>query len=180
MKDPQPSSKGVDNKAALELAIARLYGELREIAGRIFGKERAGHTLQPTAVANEAYLRLRDQRNLDPNDRTQLLAAAATAMRRVLIDHARAKITDKHTPPGRRVPLDGQDLGREEPVDILELNDALERLGSLNPQAEKIVELRYFGGLSVNEVGTVLKISARSVANQWSFAKVWLHKKLGA
>jgi RNA polymerase sigma-70 factor (ECF subfamily) len=156
------------------------YEVLRRIARAHMKRERAGPTLQATAVANEAYLRLADQRQLDPRDRVKFLAAAANTVRRVLVDHARGKHRHKRGGDAQRVTLAGIDVANRaaDPVDLLALDDALARLAELSERAAKVVELRFFGGLSVEETAEALDVSPRTVADDWRTARAWLRKEL--
>ena len=156
-----------------------VYDELRAIAHKYMREERPGHTLQPTAVVHEAYLRLVDESRIDWQGRVHFRAVCAKVMRRVLIDHARARNRARRGGGQKPValesavaPLDLEDLG------ALELNDALERLAALDSRQAQIVELRFFGGLSVEEVAKMLDVSKRTVESDWTHAKAWLRTEL--
>jgi RNA polymerase sigma-70 factor, ECF subfamily len=161
--------------------IALVYDELRRIARRYMQHERPDHTLQPTAVVHEAYLRLVDESAVGWQGRTHFRAACARAMRRVLIDYARARKRAKRGGGERPLFLDTVlaqlELGD---VDAIELHDALERLAALDPRQGEIVELRFFGGLSVEEVAQHMGVSKRTVESEWTHAKAWLRAELDA
>lgn len=156
-----------------------VYSELRARAGSYLRRERSGHTLQPTALVHEAYLRLMGQENARWNDRAHFFAIAAQAMRRILVDHAR-----KHTAPKRgggaeRISIeDAPQLSAAPAVDVLGLDEALERLAELDPRQAKVVELRFFGGLTIEESAAVLDVSVRTVAREWKMAKAWLREAM--
>jgi RNA polymerase sigma-70 factor, ECF subfamily len=152
-----------------------LYEELRRIARNFLASERRDHTLQPTALVHEAYLRLIDQHSVDWRNRAHFLGLAASMMRRILINHAEAHHAAKRN--GGESPLafeDGLGIFADPRVDLLELNRSLDRLTTLDPRQGRVVELRYFGGLSVEETAEVLGISPATVKREWSTAKVWL------
>jgi RNA polymerase sigma factor (TIGR02999 family) len=167
--------------SAVERLMPLVYAELRTIAERHFRRERAGHTLQPTAVVHEAYFRLVDQTRVTWKNRGHFFAVASQAMRRILVDHARARETDKRGGRGRRVTLD-VGVASPEPVDDMDfiaLDEALTRLKSLDGAQAQIVELRFFGGLSIDETAQVLDTSASSVKREFRSAKAWLFRELG-
>ena len=170
---------GVDSDPRLDPLI---YDEVRRLAHKIMSKERRGHTLQPTALANEAYVRLIDQSRVQPVDRRHFLVLAARAMRRILIDHARARKTDKRGGDWSRVPLsDGVLFGEgKTPLDILTLESLLEELSRLDARKASIVELRFFAGLTTREVGECIGLSASVVTGEWQAARAWLGARLGA
>jgi len=159
-----------------------VYQELRRIAGQYLRRERrAGHTLQTTALVHEAYLRLASQRRDQWPDRAGFCAAAAQAIRRILIDHARRRARHKRGgSAARRVPLDPAGLATPAPaIDLLMLDDALSRLAALSPRQARVVELRYFGGLTDDETAAVLGVSRRTVQADWRGARAWLYRELG-
>ena len=160
--------------------VPLVYDELRAIARNYFRHERPGHTLQPTAVVHEAYMRLVDASRVDWQGRTHFIAVCAKVMRRVLIDHARARKRVRRGGGQQPVTLENAvaPLGLED-VDAIDLNEALERLAVLDPRQARIVELRFFGGLSVEDVARTLGISKRTVEGDWTHAKAWLHAQLG-
>lgn len=169
-----------DDQALNEL-LPLLYSELHRTAGAYMASQRAGHTLQPTALVNEALMRMSNPSDSPFRNRSHFLAAAAQAMRHLLIDHARRKNADKRFDPANRVTMieAAMPSGPDE-VDVLELNDALERLRAVNPRQEQIVVLRYFGGMSQEEVAEVLDISVPTVARDWRVARMLLHDWLSA
>lgn len=152
-----------------------LYEELRRLARHFLSGERTGHTLQPTALVHEAYLRLINQRSVDWRNRAQFLGIAASMMRRILINHAEARNAAKREAFAGAVALDDA-LGvfSNPQVDLLDLNRSLDRLTKLDPQQGKVVELRYFGGLSIEETAEVMGISPATVKREWSTARLWL------
>jgi RNA polymerase sigma-70 factor (ECF subfamily) len=156
-----------------------VYAEMRRIADRRLRTERAGHTLQPTALVHEACLKLVDQQQAPWQNRAHFLACAAHAMRQILVDYARARRTGKRGGGAERVGLSQVQIaaGARE-VDVLALEQALERLGAMDARQARVVELRYFGGLSVEETAEVLGVSAATVKNEWAVAKAWLHQQL--
>jgi RNA polymerase sigma factor (TIGR02999 family) len=155
-----------------------VYDELRAMAGHYLGDERAGHTLQPTALVHEAFLRLQQQSRVSWQGRTHFLALGAQAMRRILIDHARGRGRAKRG-GGRRVPLEGLDPAAPVPAsDLLALSEALERLAELDPRQARVVELRCLGGLSMDEVAAALGVSKRTAEGDWKMARAWLRLAL--
>jgi RNA polymerase sigma factor (TIGR02999 family) len=167
------------DNAALELLTAKVYDELRRVARRYMRNERAGNTLQTTALVNEVYLRLVDVKNVEFEHRAQFFALSAQIMRRILVDAARARGSRKRG--GGVVKVNVEDTAVVSPgsdESILALNDALEALGQMAPRQAKVVELRYFGGLSVDEIVEVLKVSPRTVERDWIFARAWLMREL--
>jgi RNA polymerase sigma factor (TIGR02999 family) len=167
------------NADALEKLAPLVYEELRRLAHRYMQGQRADHTLQTTALVNEAYLRLADKARPDFANRSHFFAVAAKAMRHILVDQAKAAQRQKRGGRAVKIELDEAALvSPEEPKAILDLNDALERLGTLDSRKAQVVELRYFGGLTENEIAEVLKVSAVTVRRDWVFAKTWLYGQL--
>ena len=166
--------------AALEEILPLVYGELRRIAGRQMGRERADHTLQPTALVHEAYLRLFETPRLEVNDRAHFLALAARVMRRLLINHAEARNAAKRRGDAPHITLSSaMDVASEEPpVDVVLLDAALQRLAELDPRAAEIVEMRYFGGMTVDEVAAAMDLSPATVKREWTTARAWLRREL--
>lgn len=168
-----------DPKALAEL-MPLVYAELRRLAVAQMRRERPDHTLQPTALVHEAYLRLAGHR-AGFRSRVHFYGAAAQAMRRILVDHARSRSAQKR---GQRDPLVDLDkvvgVGRERQVDLVALDGALERLASVAARAAKVVELRFFGGLSVDETAAFMDISPATVKREWSFARAWLFRALAS
>jgi RNA polymerase sigma-70 factor (ECF subfamily) len=160
--------------------VPLVYRELHRVAARQMAREKPGHTLQPTALVHEAYLRLVNKRDLAWQDRMHFFAVAAREMRRVLVDLARLRHAKKRGGmDARHVDLDEVNIYSEENLgDLLVLNDALDRLAAIDPRQREIVELRFFAGLTVEEVAASLKISTRTVTREWNFAKAWLHAEL--
>ena len=165
--------------AALEKLTPLVYEELRRLAHHYMEGQRPDHTLQTTALVNEAYLRLADQTSRNFKNRSHFLAVAAKAMRQILVNHAKASQRQKRGAGASKVELDEAALiSPEQPRAILDLNDALERLAMLDSRKAQVVELRYFGGLKQEEIAEVLKISTVTVRRDWVFAKAWLYAEL--
>ncbi|HOX24179.1 MAG TPA: ECF-type sigma factor [Candidatus Krumholzibacteria bacterium] len=157
-----------------------LYDELRRIAARRLSREQPGHTLQPTALVHEAYLRLFDSGAVDWRDRAHFLGFAARVMRQVLVDHARRRAAAKRGAGARRVTLSDDVLSDDgDGFDLFDVNDAVERLAALDAELGRMTELRFFGGLTLDETALVLGVSRRKVAKDWSFARLWLARELG-
>jgi RNA polymerase sigma factor (TIGR02999 family) len=154
------------------------YDHLRELARAWMGRERPGHTLQPTALVHEAYLRLADAGTLGVDDRTGFQALAAVTMRRVLVDHARRRGRAKRGGGWRRVGLAGLSADADGETDLLALDEALTRLGAEHERAARVVELRFFGGMGVEQAAAVLGVSARTIELDWQFARAWLLREL--
>ena len=170
-------SKG--DKAALDALLPVVYEELRHQAARYLRRERAGHTLQTTALIHEAYIKLIDQRNVHWQNRAHFFGIAAQAMRRILVDHARAKNRAKRGGSDIRVSFNEANLvGQQQDLDIEALDEALTRLSEIDEQQSRIVELRFFSGLTVEETAEVLGISTATVKRDWSMAKAWLHREI--
>jgi RNA polymerase sigma factor (TIGR02999 family) len=165
---------------ALQELMPLVYAELRRIAVRQLRRERQGHTLEPTALVNEVFLRLVDQRQPAWENRAQFFAIAARLMRRVLVDYARARGAAKRGGSTPILPLDDVTEPATPPAvaDILDIDAALTRLSELDPDQGKVVELRFFGGLSVEETAHVLQRSPRTIKREWRLAKAWLHREL--
>jgi RNA polymerase sigma factor (TIGR02999 family) len=158
-----------------------VHRDLREMARRLLAGERAGVGWQPTDLLQESYLRLLDWHTVRWQNRAHFFATAARMMRRVLVDTARARRTLKRSQGERAVPIDGVDVAAPDiGVDIVALEDALEVLASLHPRPSQVVELRFFGGFSVEETAQTLGVSARTVINDWNTARAWLHQELHA
>lgn len=159
--------------------VARVYDELRALAAAHLRRERPGHTLQATALAHEAYLRLADQRDIGDFDRGRVLALAARMIRRVLVDHARTRDRAKRGGGKRPVTLvDALAMTGGATIDLLDLHAALDRLAALDERQAKVVELRFFGGLSIADTAEVLGVSARTVDSEWRAARAWLRREL--
>ena len=165
--------------AALDKLIPVVYQELRRMAERHLRSESAGHSLQPTALVHEAYLRLIDQKQVDWQNRAHFFGVAAQMMRRILTDHAKAKHRAKRGGPARKVSLDeAANYTQERAAELLALDEALEMLTELDARKSRIVELRYFGGLTVEETAQVLGVSDKTVMRDWNLAKAWLYQQL--
>ncbi len=165
--------------AELDDIAPLVYEELRRLAHRYMSGERGDHTLQATALVNEAYLRLADRTNPQWQDRTHFFAAAARMMRHILVDYARGRGRDKRGAGAVRITLTDEAIVTQNQAEqVVDLNDALERLASLDRRASQVVELKYFGGMNYDEIAAVLGISAITVRRDWEFAKAWLHKEL--
>jgi RNA polymerase sigma factor (TIGR02999 family) len=166
---------------AQERLVRVIYAELRRIAGGLMRREGPGHTLQPSALVHETLLRLLDGDALaDVPNRRYLFAAAAQAMRQVLVDHARCRHAAKRLGGRIRRPLDAALVAYEQQgLDVLALHDALDQLARSNPRQAQVVTLRFFGGLSVPEVAAALEVSDTTVEGDWRFARAWLHDQLG-
>ena len=176
---------GRGDQRALDKLMPLVYSELRRLAGNYLRRERQGHTLQPTALVNEAYLKLIDQRNPRWQNRAQFYGVAAQLMRRILVDHARQRQAAKRggsdqqrlsiTSAGQ---LGGKQLATEPAIDLLALHEALNELAEMDPQQGRIVELKFFGGLSIEEIAEVMAIGHATVERDWKMARAWLRRKL--
>lgn len=166
------------DQTALEKLTPLVYAELRRRARDYMARERGGHTLQPTALVNEVFVRLVQSDGLRPHDRVHFYALSAQMMRRILISAARARDAGKRGGHDLRVTLDDEASGTGRDADLVRLDDALEELVKLDPRKARVVELRFFGGLTVEETAEVLNISAESVHRDWRFAKSWLTREL--
>jgi RNA polymerase sigma factor (TIGR02999 family) len=170
---------GNGNQAALEMLMPLVYEELHRLARRHIGRERPGHTLQTSALVNEAYLRLVDQRNVHWQNRTHFFSIASRLMRRILVDHARSRHFVKRGGGLRRVSLDeAAVVSQNRAADLIALDDALTNLAAVDPRKCQVVELRFFGGLSVEEIATIVGVSPVTVMRDWSTAKAWLHRAI--
>jgi len=170
---------GSGDERALEKLMPLVYDELRKVARRYMAHQSPDHTLQTTALVNEAYLRLVNIRDVSWQNRAHFFAVCAKLMRRILVDFARSRQYQKRGGGARPVSLkEALIVSRQAPAELLALDDALNDLAKLDPRKSQVVELRIFGGLSVKETGTVLKVSERTVAQEWKLAKLWLLAKL--
>lgn len=169
---------GGDTTALTQL-LPLVYDELRSLAARALRRERRDHTLSATALVHESFLKLVEQRNTDWRHRAQFLAVASQLMRRVLIDHARARATAKRGGGQRRILLEyEQAIAPHSTVDLEALDEALQRLARIDAQQTQIVELRLFGGLNIDEIAAVVGVSEATVKRDWALAKAWLHREL--
>ena len=167
-----------DNQPLTDM-LPRVYEELRQLAGNYLRRERADHTLQPTALVHEAYLRLVDQHSVDWNNRSQFLAIAARMMRRILVNHAVDRQTAKRRGCTMHVSLDSAlDVFDKQAVSAVAVNRALQELEAIDPRQANIAELRFFGGLTVAETADVLAISPATVKREWNVAKLWLEREM--
>ena len=170
---------GRGDAGALEEMLPLVYQELRRLARLYVSRERRGHTLQPTALVHEVYFRLIDQRRVDWKNRAQFLGLAAGMMRRILLNHARGRAAAKRGGEARRVSLSMAVEAFEHPgVDVIALNRALERLAAIDPRKSRVVELKFFGGLTTEEIAQVLEVSPATVEREWSFARAWLYDEI--
>ena len=171
-------SKG--DQTALDQLMPLVYAELHRLAASYLSRERSDHTLQPTALVNEAYLRLIDQNNLAWDNRAQFFGIAAQMMRRILVNHARDRHADKRGGPDiLRVSLDDAiSFFEERDVNLVDLDEALTRLAEMDQRQSQIVELRFFGGLTIEEVAAQLQTSPATVKREWTTAKLWLLREL--
>lgn len=169
------------DREALDALLPVVYEELRKQAANYLRRERVGHTLQTTALIHEAYLKLVDQKNVHWQNRAHFFGIAAQLMRRILVDHARTKKRAKRGGSNIRVSFNEANvLAPSQNLDIVALDEALERLSEIDEQQSRIVELRFFSGLTVEETAAVLAISPATVKRDWSMAKAWLHREISA
>jgi len=164
----------------LDELVPLVYDELRELAGAILRHERREHTLQPTALANEAYLRLVDASNVEWKGRAQFLAIAARSMRQILVDHARARAAAKRGGKRVRVTLSDTSTGGTgaPEVDVLDLDEALGELAKVDARKAQVVELRFFAGLEMREIAEILRVGQTTAEDDWYFARAWLRRRL--
>ncbi|MEN3335368.1 MAG: hypothetical protein V7641_4733 [Blastocatellia bacterium] len=167
---------GSGDSSALDQLIPIVYDELRAVAARYLRRERQDHTLQPTALVNEAYLRLIDQKQVNWQNRAHFVGVAAQMMRRILVDHAKSHNRVKRGGGAQKVTLDeALALSEKRADDLLELDEALTALAAFDERKSRVVEMKYFGGLSVEETAEVLQVSVITVARDWKLAKAWLY-----
>jgi RNA polymerase sigma-70 factor, ECF subfamily len=188
MKDPARSPHEITqllaewsdgNQTALDKLYPLVYDELHRMANRYMKRERRDHTLQTTALINEAYVRLVEQKNVHWENRAHFFAISAQIMRRILIDHARRHAYAKRGGGAQKVSLDETAIVASDPAsDMLLLDEALTRLAEMDPRRGQVVELRYFGGLNNEEIAGVLKISENTVTRDWNMARAWLYQEL--
>ena len=170
---------GNGDQEALNRLMPLVYDELHRLASRYLRHERVGHTLQTTALVHEAYLKLVDHKKANWHNRVQFFAAAAKVMRHVLVDYARSRKAAKRGGDYCRLSLDEAAISsQDKDADLLVLNEALDNLAAIDPQQSRVVELRVFGGLTVEDTAEALGISARTVKREWSMAKAWLHQQI--
>lgn len=189
MTNPDPGTGAVTqlllafsggDRNALDEMVPLVYHELHRLAEHYLGGEREDHTLQPTALVHEAYMRLINQRAVDWRNRAQFMGVAAGIMRRILINHARDRAAGKRVGNREQISLSLVEAaaGNTE-VELTDLEDALQRLNTIDPRKAKVVELKFFGGLTMDEIGEVIGISRATVEREWSFARAWLFNALG-
>ena len=170
---------GSGETAALDDVMRAVYQELRRMAYHYLRLERPDHTLQPTALVHEAYLRLVDQRKVSWQNRAHFFGVAAQMMRRILVDHARTKQRDKRGGAARKLSLDEvMNLSQGRAADLVALDDALKALAEIDSRKSQVVELRFFGGLNVEETAEVLDVSPQTVLRDWKLAKAWLYQEI--
>ena len=163
---------------ALDQLLPLVYDDLRQVAAKHLRRERMDHTLQPTALVHEAFLRLVDQRNVNWQNRAHFFGVAAQLMRRILVDYARRVATAKRG-AGRLVSLEeGMDVPTDEPETLLGIDEALTALGQMDPRAARVVELRFYAGLTVEEVAEVMQLSSATIKREWATARAWLEAEL--
>lgn len=168
------------NKDIVNQILPHIYDELRRLAGSYLRRERNDHTLQPTALVHEAYMKLIDQKQVKWQNRAHFFGIAAQVMRRILMDHARKHSAGKRGGEAEKLPLEEEILivSHDKSADLIALDDALEGLAEIDAQKAKIVELRYFGGLSIEETAEVMEVSVPTINRQWRMAKAWLHSQI--
>ena len=169
---------GNGDQAALDELIPLVYDELRRLAGRYMRRESQGHTLQTSALVNEAYLRLVDQKRVQWQNRAHFFGVAAQLMRRILVDHARSRSRAKRGGGVQMVSLAEQAIISKEVADVIALDDALKNLAEMDARKSQIVEMKFFGGLTTEEVAEVLKVTSRTVEREWRKAKAWLNRAI--
>jgi RNA polymerase sigma factor (TIGR02999 family) len=170
---------GAGDRAALDQLLPVVYQELRRMAGNYLRQENPGHTLQPTALVHEAWLRLIDQARVDWRNRAQFFGVAAQMMRRILVDHAKAKHREKRGGDAVKLSLDDViNLSGERAADLLALDDALDELTRVDERKSRVVELRYFGGFTIEEIAQILEVSPETVMRDWKLAKAWLYQQI--
>jgi RNA polymerase sigma-70 factor, ECF subfamily len=178
---PEPDPSADDAAVAADDLLPIVYGELRRLAASYLRHERQGHTLQPTALVHEAYVRLLDQRKVDWSNRAQFMGLAAVMMRRILVNHARDRAAAKRGGGAEHVPLTlaGEGIGTAE-VNLLDLHEALERLSEMDQRKARIVEMKFFGGFTTEEIAETLGVSPPTVERDWKFVRAWLCAALSA
>lgn len=167
------------HETAPERLMPLVYNELRRLAAGYLERERPEHTLQPTALVHEAYIRLVDWKNVSWQNRAHFFALAAQVMRRILVDHAREKKAEKRGGRLARLALEeAVSFPQQRDVDLIALDDALKELALIDPTQSKIVELRFFGGLTIEDTAETMKVSPATIKREWAMAKAWLHKRI--
>ena len=170
------------NQDVVNRILPHIYDELRRLAGSYLRRERSDHTLQPTALVHEAYMKLIDQKRVRWQNRAHFFGIAAQVMRRILLDHARKHQAEKRGGEIDKLPIEEEILvvSHDKSAELIALDDALEELAKLDPQKARVVELRYFGGLSIEETAEVTGVSVPTVNRQWRMAKAWLYSQIAA
>ena len=170
------------NTEVVDGILPHIYGELRRLASSYLRRERSDHTLQPTALVHEAYIKLIDQKRVKWQNRAHFFGIAAQVMRRILMDHARKHNAEKRGGEFEKLPLEEEILivSHDKSAELIALDDALEALAQMDEQKAKIVELRYFGGLSIEETAEVMGVSVPTINRQWRMAKAWLYGQISA
>ena len=177
--DPVAHPCSRTNEHPRDQALPLVYDQLRRLARAFLARERSDHTLQATALVHEAYLRLVDQRQVDWANRAQFIGVAAVMMRRVLVNHARDRAADKRGGEAARVSLSLADaIGESPSVDLIALHDALSALAAIDARKSRVVELKFFGGLTIAEIAEVMELSPATIEREWSFARAWLYDAL--
>jgi RNA polymerase sigma factor (TIGR02999 family) len=166
------------NEQDRERMLPLVYDELRRVARAYLARERSDHTLQATALVHEAYLRLIDQRQLDWKNRAQFVGMAAVMMRRILVNYARDRAADKRGGDAERVSLSLAHIDDAPPVDLIALHDALDALAAIDARKSRVVELKFFGGLTTAEMAEVMELSPATIEREWSFSRAWLYDAL--
>jgi RNA polymerase sigma factor (TIGR02999 family) len=166
------------DEEALDRLTPLVYDQLHHLAHQYLRRERSGHTLQTSALVNEAYLRLVEHKSVDWQSRAHFFAVSATVMRRILVDYARQRTSEKRGGAFQHITLDDNIVTQERAAELVALDEAIETLNELHPRRSKVVELRYFGGLNNKEASAVLKVSETTVERDWRFAKAWLYREL--
>lgn len=169
---------GNGDQAALDKLIPLVHDELRRLAGRYMRRESQGHTLQTSALVNEAYLRLVDQKSVKWQNRAHFFGVAAQLMRRILVDHARSRLRAKRGGRAQMVSLAEQAVMSNEVAEVIALDEALKNLAEMDQRKSQIVEMKFFGGLTTEEVAEVLKVTSRTVEREWRKAKAWLNRAI--
>ena len=166
---------------ARDAVVDRLYPELRKLAGSLMARERAGHTLQPTALVNEAWLRLVDVEMVNLQGRAHFFGIAARCMRQVLVDHARGKAAEKRGGGWTRVTLEAGAIPYQDPqFELIALDQVLTRFEALDPRAARVAEMRLFAGMTIQEIATELEVSSRTIDGDWATARMWISRELSA
>ena len=177
--DPGPHAGGRIDEHARDQMLPLVYEELRRLARAYLVRERSGHTLQPTALVHEAYLKLIGQRQVDWTNRAQVIGVAAVMMRRILVNHARNRAADKRGGEAERVSLSLAGTFDEAPsVELMALHNALDALATIDKRKSRVVELKFFGGLTIAEIAELMKLSPATIEREWAFSRAWLYDAL--